>query len=87
MQARIRSKVPMSKDDSDAQSANIFLFILSAVFFGSISLLITCCTDKINSDHIVTSAKSGSSQFFVSKLLLLILPFVLDTLNDLVQFF
>jgi len=76
----------MSEHDSGAKSANIFLFILSAVFFGSISLLITCCTDKINSEHIVTFAKSGSSQFFVSKILLLILPFVLDTLNDLIQF-
>jgi len=76
----------MSEDDSGALSANTFLFILSAVFFGCISLLITCCTDKINSEHIVTLAKSGSSQFFVSKLLLLFFPFVLKTLNDLIQF-
>jgi len=68
MQARIRNKAPMSEDDGPA--ANIFLFILFAIFVASISLIITCCSEKVTAEPIITFAKSGSAGLTVSKILL-----------------
>jgi len=58
----------MSEDDGPA--ANFFLFILLAIFIASLSLIITCCTDKVTAEPILTFAKSGSACLQVSKLLI-----------------
>jgi len=67
--ARIHNKAHMSENET--RQANLFLLILFAIFVASISLIISCCAEKITAEPIVTFVKSGSSGLMVSKLLLL----------------
>lgn len=73
----------MSEDDGPA--ANFFLFILVAIFVASISLIITCCTEKVTAEPIVTFAKSGSAGIIISKLLLSNLILIFYCFNPLLN--
>jgi len=74
-------------NENDANGANVFLLILSSVFVACISLLITCCSDKINSNHIVTSyVKSESPEMILSNSLVLIPLLIWKSLNLFLQF-
>jgi len=73
-------------NEIDANGANVFLLILSSVFVACISLLITCCSDKINSDHIVTYVKSESPEIILSNSVVLIPLLIWKSLNLFLQF-
>jgi len=72
--------------ENDSNGANAFLLILSSVFVACISLLITCCSDKIKSDHIVTFVKSESPEISFSNSVALIPLLIWKSLNLFLQF-
>ena len=84
LSSRTHNRAHMNENDSSG--ANIFLLILSSVFVACISLLITSCSDKIKSDHIVTYVQSESPALILSNSLVLILLLVWKTFNHFLKF-